>query len=270
MPGLFIILLILLCYGMTTSGFLPSIHFLFTFDASKITADVAISALGHAFFSLAIGVGCMLVFGSYLPSNIRLGSAVLVVTLLDVLVAFLAGIAIFSIIFTYGLSPQGGPGLMFQVLPVAFAHMPGGHIIGSLFFLLLLFAAWTSSISMAEPLVILLEERYHFSRRAAALTVGLVAWVLSIGSLLSFNVWQDFKLFGKWNFFAVITDLVTNILQPLGGLAFALFIGWVVARPISEQGLAFSKPLLFELWLFSIRFLAPIAIVVIIISSLLF
>ncbi len=270
MPALFIVLIVLVCYAITTPGFYASLNYLLAFKYQAITSDVAIDALGHAFFSLAIGAGCMLVFGSYLPANIRLTRAVFVVVILDVFVAILSGVAIFSVVFSNHLSPQGGPGLMFEVLPIAFNHMQGGMIIGALFFLLLVFAAWSSSISMAEPLVILLQERHHLSRRAASLAVGIVAWILSIGSLLSFNIWENVKLFGRWNFFTVITDLVTNILQPLGGLLFAVFVGWVMQQSISEKELAWSSSLLYQLWLYSLRIIAPLAIAIIMISSIIY
>lgn len=267
MPALLIILLILLVYASTTSGFIPSIHYLFDFNLTKISGSIAISALGHAFFTLAIGVGCMLVYGSYLPPEARLGSTTIIVTALDVIVALLSGIAIYSVVFASKLSPQGGPGLMFEVLPLAFGKMPYGQIIGGLFFALLLFAAWTSSISMAEPLVILLKERYGYTRVRAATTVGIIAWILSIGSVLSFNRWQTIQIFHKWNFFAAITDLVTNILQPLGGLLFAIFVGWILPKAWAQKQLAFSHRFTFSLWFWLIRYIAPLGIAIILASS---
>ena len=267
MPMLFVILIILDGYSTATPGFMQGIKFLFAPDFHKITATVALSAMGHAFFTLAIGAGCILVYGSYLDKNIRLGSAVLTIAGLDVLVALLAGIAIFPLIFTYHLTPAGGPGLMFEVLPIAFAKMGGGQFFGGLFFLLLLFAAWTSSISMAEPLVALLTERYNFSRLAASLIVGACAWTVGIGSVLSFNVWQNVKIFGRWNFFFANTDLVTNILLPLGGLAFAIFAGWIMSKSATRDELKFAKEWFYQTWRFLTRYLAPISILVIICCS---
>lgn len=268
MPLLFVTLIILDGYATSTSGFSQGAKFLLDFNLAKITPYVVISALGHAFFTLAIGAGCMLVYGSYLTPNIRLSSAVITIAGLDVLVAILAGLAIFPIIFSHGLTPQGGPGLMFEVLPIAFAKMGGGQFFGGLFFLLLLFAAWTSSISMAEPLVILLTERYSISRLAACLIVGSIAWCLGIGSVLSFNVWQHYTIFGHWNFFGAITDLATNIMLPIGGLLFAIFAGWKMSKQATEHELNMPNAWLYNAWRFLIRYLAPIGIIIILISSL--
>lgn len=268
MPLLFFILIILVGYATGTGGFEQAVHFLFDFNYHKITADVVIAAMGHAFFTLAIGAGCMLVYGSYLKHHIHLGGAVLAIAGLDVLVALLAGLAIFPIIFAHHLTPAGGPGLMFQILPIAFAKMGGGQWFGALFFILLLFAAWTSSLSLAEPLVILLIEKYHKSRLSAAILVGVVAWSMGIVSLLSFNTWQHFKLFGQWNLFTAITDLATNIMLPIGGILFAIFAAWVMPKYMSQQELAFPQQFLYQIWRFLTRFVAPIAILIILIAAL--
>lgn len=268
MPLLFVILLLLDGYGTSTGGFESAVKFLFEPDFSKITTSVIISAMGHAFFTLAVGAGCMLVYASYLSKNVKLGSAVLTIASLDVLVAILAGLAIFPIIFAYHLTPQGGPGLMFQVLPIAFAKMGGGSFFGGLFFLLLLFAAWTSSISLAEPLVILLTQRYQFSRLKAAIIVGVVAWLLGLASLLSFNVWSSVKLFGRWDIFTSITDLTTNIMLPIGGLLFVIFAGWVLPKAVSRDELSFVRHSVYKGWLIATRFIAPLGILAILIAAL--
>jgi len=268
MPALFVILIILDGYATSTGHFAEGVKFLFAFDFHKITTEVIISAMGHAFFTLAIGAGAMLVYGSYLDKDVRLGSAVVTIAALDVLVAILAGLAIFPIVFAYNLPLQEGPGLMFEVLPIAFAKMGGGQFFGGLFFLLLLFAAWTSSISLAEPLVVLLSERYLNSRLKASFVVGGVAWTLGIGSVLSFNVWQKKLIFGHWNFFGAITDLSTNILLPIGGLAFAIFAGWLLNKETTAEALSFSKPFLFQLWLIATRYIAPLGIFIILLTAL--
>lgn len=268
MPLLFLTLIILDIYAASLGDFSEGARFLFDFKLQKVSPSIVISAMGHAFFTLAIGAGCMLVYGSYLKRTVPLGSAVATIVILDVLVAILAGLAIFPIVFAYHLSPEGGPGLMFQILPIAFAKMAGGQFFGGLFFLLLLFAAWTSSISIAEPLVILLKERHGFSRLSASIIVGITAWVLGIASLLSFNKWQNFKIAQKWTVFGAITDLTTNILLPLGGLGFALFAGWIMTKKMTNQELNFKNPWLFYIWLFLIRFVTPLGIILIIIDSM--
>ncbi len=252
-----------LFYADFTSGF----NFLFAFKIQKMSPEIIISAMGHAFFTLAIGAGCMLVYGSYLTKDIKLSTAVITIVILDVLVAILAGLAIFPLVFAHHLTPEGGPGLMFQVLPIAFSTMPFGQFFGGLFFLLLLFAAWTSSISIAEPLVILLTERHGLSRLTASITVGLVGWLLGLASLLSFNVWKDYKIFHHWTIFAAITDLTTNILLPLGGLGFALFAGWAMKKQATKQELQLGRNL-YYLWHFLIRYLVPAGIILVIVKYL--
>ncbi len=268
MPLLFFILIILVGYATSTGGFAQAVDFLFKPDLAKITPAVVVSAMGHAFFTLAIGAGAMLVYGSYLGKEVRLASAVATTAVLDVLVAVFAGLAIFPIVFAHHLTPAGGPGLMFEVLPIAFANMGGGQFFGGLFFLLLLFAAWTSSISLAEPLVALLAEKYMGSRIKASILVGCIAWVLGLASLFSFNIWQNFMLFHRWNLFAVITDLATNIMLPIGGIIFAIFAGWIMKQHITRQELGLRKEWLYKSWLFLTRYVAPIGILIILVSAL--
>lgn len=268
MPLLFLILIALDIYGATTPGFSQACQFLFSLDLDKITPSVIISALGHAFFTLAVGAGAMLVYGSYLPRHTRFYGPVLAVVFLDVLVAILAGLAIFSIVFSYGLTAIGGPGLIFEALPIAFATMPGGQLLGGLFFALFLFAAWTSSISMAEPVVVLLAERYLGSRLKASIFVGFFAWLLGIGSILSFNRWANFTVFSHWNFFGAITDLATNILQPTGGILFALFAGWIMHKKITAEELQLPCKM-YTIWRILIRYIAPMGILIIFIAAIL-
>jgi neurotransmitter:Na+ symporter, NSS family len=268
MPGLFLTLIILDVYAYLNGDFSAGFRFLFAFNLHKINSEVIISAMGHAFFTLAIGAGCMMVYGSYLTRQTKLSGAVMTIVVLDVLVAILAGLAIFPLIFGYHLVPEGGPGLMFQVLPIAFANMVGGQFFGGLFFVLLLFAAWSSSISIAEPLVILLTERHGFKRLSASILVGGAGWLLGLASLLSFNVWQDFKLFQHWTIFGAITDLSTNLLLPLGGLGIALFAGWVMPKLVLFEELKIKK-VYFILWHFLIRYIVPIGILLIILDFLL-
>jgi len=264
MPALFIVLILLAIYSCATGDAIKAMDFLFSFDYHKLSAGIIIDALGHAFFTLALGAGCMLVYGAYLPKKVTVSGSVISIAILDVLVAFLSGMAIFPLVFKYGLAPQGGPGLMFEVLPITFSQMPFGSIIGAMFFILLLFAAWTSSISLAEPLVLLLIERANLSRKTASIIVGSFAWLIGIGSLLSFNVWSDFKIFGKWTIFYINTDLTTNILLPVGGLLFSIFAGWKLNQVKAQEALGFKQKWQYKSWLFLVKYIAPLAIAVII------
>lgn len=262
MPGLFIVLLILLAYSLTIGNVQAAFSFLFSFQFSAMKTSTALYALGHAFFTLALGAGAMLVYGAYLPKGTRIGSSVCIVAGLDILVALISGLTLFSIVFAYDLPPAGGPGLMFKVLPIAFGQMPAGQWFGGLFFLLLWFAAWASSISMAEPLVVLLPERFQYSRKAASYIVGIVCWCLGGLALLSFNVWQDFRLLGRFTLFDAMADLTTNIILPVGGLGFALFAGWVLNHKEIQEALHLKSPQLFAVWQFLIRYIAPLGILV--------
>lgn len=269
MPFLFIILFILAGYAMYFGDFKAGINFLFHSDFSKINSTVIIDALGHAFFTLAIGAGCMLTYGAYLPAHTSIVKSVLIITVLDVSVALLAGLAIFPIVFGNHLNPADGPALMFKVLPIAFISMPGGTFIGCLFFLLLTFAAWTSSISFAEPLAMILVEKTRLSRTASCILIGAITWILGIFSLLSFNIWSSVLLFGHWTFFNLIADLATNILLPIGGLLFAIFIGWKLNAKEAQAILLKQHDNHFKVWLFLIKYIAPMAIILVLLNSLL-
>lgn len=265
MPALYLILIVLVVYAAYAGDFAKAFHFLFDFDSSKITTSVVLAAMGHAFFTLALGAGAMLMYGAYVPKQVNLTQSVLIIAVLDVLVAFLSGLAVFPIVFGNGLSATSGPGLMFVTLPVSFAKIPGGAIIGGLFFILLLFAAWTSSINLAEPMVTILMKRLRFSRFKAGVTVGFLAWFIGIGSLLSFNVWQNVKLFGRFTVFDIASNVPTDIILPIGGLFFAIFAAWVL-RP--ETSRAELDPKSYPIWRFLCRYVSTTCIVLVFITPL--
>lgn len=265
MPALYLILFILVIYGAAIGNFNKAFHFLFDFDTTKITTSVFIAAMGHAFFSLALGAGAMLTYGAYVPKYVKIVSAVTLVATLDVLVAILSGLAIFPLVFGFNLAPNSGPGLMFVTLPISFSHMLGGWFIGGLFFLLLLFAAWTSSINLAEPLVIILMRKLNIKRTPAALIIGFFAWFIGIGSMLSFNLWKHIKIFGKFTLFDIATNIPTDILLPLGGLGYAIFAGWIMTKTMTKEEV--NSKLYFS-WLFLIRFISPAGILIVFISSI--
>ena len=267
MPALFGILIILVGYAASTPGFNQGVEFLFHFDWTHITPDIAISALGHAFFTLAVGAGCILVYGAYLTDNARIGPTVVIITALDVFVAILSGLAIFPLVFTYHLAPAAGPGLMFETLPIAFAQMGGGFWFGLLFFFLLLFAAWTSSISLVEPLAALLIQRFNFKRWPACICVGITAWALGLLTIFSFNLLHSFKPFWHRNIFNLVTDIATNILLPLGGLGFTCFVAYCVPKKVLLNSLKFQYRFSFNCWYFAIRYITPIGILIILLGS---
>ncbi len=268
MPLMLILLGLLVIYAVIAGDWMAGMRFLFTPDFSQVTYKTVIAAMGQALFTLAVGASAMMVYGAYLPKNVPMGSTLLTIAGLDTAIALMAGLAIFPIVFAYALSPAEGPGLVFVTLPIAFGQMPWGQFFAGIFFLLLLFAAWTSALSFAEPLTMLLIERFKISRKKAAMIVGFIAWALGIGTLLSFNVWADYKLFGHWDFFTAIDGLASNILLPIGALLFAVFAGWVMKRDDSHDELALSRQWQYRLWRFLIRYVAPISILIIFASPL--
>jgi neurotransmitter:Na+ symporter, NSS family len=270
MPLLFIVLIFLVIYAGVSmpKDFKHAFHFLFDFRAAEITPNIFIDALGHAFFTLAIGVGAMCAYGSYLPKRVSITYSVFVTAILDVLVAVLSGLAIFPVIFMHHLSPESGPGLMFMTLPVAFSHMDAGRFLESLFFLLLLFAAWTSSINISEPLVSALTEKTFLNRFGASILVALVAFVVGLLSVFSFNIFGHFEFMGRFDLFTVITDLVTNIILPVGGILFCIYAGWVMPKSQTKSALALGRTM-YAIWRFLIRYLAPTGILFVFFKAIL-
>lgn len=266
-PMMLLLLLILVAYSIKQGSFLQGVDFLFRPDFSKITANGILIALGHAFFTLSLASGAVIMYGAYLPKRISIASSTFFIAAADTLVALLAGLAIFPIVFAYGLEPSAGPGLLFQSLPIAFGHMPYGVLFSTLFFAMVVFAALTSTIAMIEPTVVWLMERFNMSRIKAATSSISVLWVISIGSVLSFNYWSDVTLFGQ-TYFGISDYLTANILLPLGGLFAALFVGWCMKPQYALDELNIKDGLLFRSWRFALRYITPIAICVVFINAI--
>jgi len=267
MPALFLLLLIVLGYAITTGYFSQGLVFLFTHDFSRLSGTSMLTAMGQAFFSLSLGMGTIMVYGSYLPKDTSIAGASIAIAGADTLVALMAGMAIFPIVFANGLEPSAGEGLIFKTLPVAFGHMTGGQVFGTLFFLLLLVAAWTSSISLIEPAVTLLIENFHLTRSAASLWCGGLTWAFGLGTVFSFNIWHDLTLF-HLNFFNLLDFLTSNLMLPLGGLCMAIFAGWVMAQNTSKRELGIRLTGGFQIWQLLIRYLAPIGVSIVLLHAL--
>lgn len=265
MPGLGILLLLLVGYAAFVSGpaFMEAFKFLFTPSWSAISGKAMLAALGHAFFSLSLGMGIMMAYGSYLGKDVNLLATARTVVLLDVLVAMLSGMAIFPLVFANGLQPGEGAGLIFVTLPIAFGNMAGGTILGMLFFIFLTFAALTSSISLLEPTVELLEEKTTMGRKTATIVSGLFIWALGIACLLSFNEWSDVKLFDK-NIFELLDYLTSKIMLPLTGLGTVVFGAWMMNQKLIRQELNLS-PAWFKVWSILTRLIIPVAVILILI-----
>ena len=265
MPGLGLLLIGLVVYAAVVSGpaFGQAFSFLFTPNWSALTGEAVLAALGHAFFSLSLGMGIMMAYGSYLGKDVNLISTARTVVILDVIVAILSGLAIFPLVFANGLQPGKGAGLIFVTLPIAFGNMTGGTILGVLFFIFLTFAALTSSISLLEPTVELLEEKTPLGRKSATLLSSVVIWALGVACVLSFNEWQNVTLFGK-NIFDLLDYFTSKLMLPLTGLGTIIFAGWMMHQETIRRELNLS-PTLFVGWKFLCRIVIPIAVIFILI-----
>jgi NSS family neurotransmitter:Na+ symporter len=235
-----------------------------------VTAGTFRSAIAQAFFSLSIGMGTMLTYGSYLDKTERIPSAALMVVLIDCSVAVLAGLVVLPAVFAYGLNPGEGPGLTFVTLPAVFAAMPFGALFGVLFFTLLAIAALTSAISLLEPMIAYFVDERGVSRKRAVWTMSAICFALGIPASLSFGAMSGMKLFG-FNWFDLMDFLANTIMLPVGGLLLAIFIGWFWSKPalaaLSNQG-TLHQPWA-PLWMFVLRFVAPVGIAWILLSGLL-
>lgn len=269
MPTFFILMLVMVGYAaVATETFWEGAAFLFRPDFGKLTGESVLMAMGQAFFSLSLGMGVMLAYGSYLPKTVSIGRSVFAICVADTLVALIAGLAIFPLVFAHGLEPGAGPGLVFQTLPMALGRMGGGVFFGTLFFVLLAVAAWTSSISILEPTVQWMEERFGMRRFGAAVLAGVAAWVLGLATVFSFNLWSEFTLWGKTPF-ELLDYLTSNIMLPLGGVLFALFAGWKMSKTstrdeLGVRGNAFG----FRAWRFLVRYVSPLGIGLVLLHSL--
>jgi len=267
MPALFLLLLVMVGYALGQGAFSQGVEYLFKPDFSELTASAVLEAMGQAFFSLSLGMGAIMIYGSYLSEHASIGRTTVMIAAMDTLVAVLAGLAIFPIVFAYGLAPQGGPGLIFKILPIAFAGMPGGAFFGVLFFLLLVFAGWTSAISLLEPIVAWLVENHGMNRVKASALAGILAWLLGIASLLSLSVWSEYTLFDK-NFFSLVEFLTADIMLPLGGVLIGVFAGWQMSRQSTVDELGLGDGVLYRGWRFLVRYVTPVAITLVLLNKM--
>ena len=247
MPLLYALLLLLAVYAATTDGFSTALAWLFLPSFDALTPTVVLHAMGHAFFTLAVGACALMAYGAYMPEEQSLPKAAVAVAALDISVALLAGIAIFSVVFAQGMDPAEGPGLMFVTLPIAFSELPGGAIWLSVFFLLLLLATWTSAINLAEPMVATLQG-LGFRRSISTAIVAFSVWLMGLLSAFSFSTLAEFRpLFGR-NIFELVSSIPPDVFLPLGGLLIATFAAWVMphnaamsALGVGERGYRFWR-----------------------------
>ncbi|MBF7052712.1 sodium-dependent transporter [Halomonas sp. KAO] len=261
MPALFVILLVVLAYGVTHGDFPAAAGFLFTFNLADLSLEGWLEAMGQSFFTLSLGMGAIMAYGAYMSGEVSLTRTAIIVAVVDTAVAVVAGLAIFSLVFGAGLDAGQGPGLMFITLPLAFAEMPAGALIGGVFFVLVLGAALSSSISLIEPVAAYLVERFDLTRPQAVFVMVVTTWALGLLTVISFNLWAEASpfhdLFGYHPF--DLFELLSNIFMPLGGMLIALFAGWALTHSevVKEMG---TSGAWFIAWRFLVRFIAPAAV----------
>ncbi len=257
MPLFFIMLLGMVVYAMVTGDAGAALSYLFAVDLSEVRPSTFLAAVGQAFFSIGLGSGIMITYGSYLDKNANIGQSAGIIAFADTAVALIAGLAIFPFVFAFtALEPNAGPALFFQALPSAFAAMPGGNIVGAAFFTLALIAALTSSISLLQAVVAWAEENSSLGRNTITWVFGGFIWLVGVGVVFSMS------------FFDFLDFISGSLALPLAGLLIAVFMGWVVRRDIAKSQLSHASPLLFGFFRFSMRFLAPIALTLILVLGL--
>ena len=264
-PALLLLMLILLGYSITSGHFGQGVSFLFQPDWSKLSWDTVLTAMGQAFFTLSIGMGAVMAYGAYLPEETSIPGSATAVAIADTSIALLAGLVIFPLVFANGLNPGDGPGLVFITLPLAFGQMPGGVFFATIFFVLLTFAAWTSAISLMEPAVAWIMERFNRSRAEAAVMIGGLIWFVGLGTVLSFNELENFK-FWRGTIFDNLDHLTLNIMLPLGGVLIVIFAGWVMCRNSTADEIGGSGNV-YKLWRFLARIVAPVGILIVFLKA---
>ena len=270
MPILFLILLALCIRSVTLPNASEGLYFLFKPDFSKITSAVVLSAMGQAFFSLSIGMGCLITYSSYFSKDTKMQITALQVTILDTLVAVMAGIMIFPAVFSFGIAPTAGPELVFITLPNVFQQLPMGAIWSLVFFLLLALAALTSTISLHEVATAYVHEEYQITRTKAAWFVSGGVMVLGILSSLSIGIWKEYTLFGL-TFFDLLDYLTAKIMLPFGGMLICIYLGNRVDRKILKEELTNKGTVpfyFFNTYAFFMKYIAPIAIGMIFLNEL--
>lgn len=267
MPLLLLLLLVLVGYSLAKGHFIQAVHFMFDFDFQKlcprpeersiftlIQCKPVLVAMGHAFFTLSLGMSAIMAYGAYMPEEARVANTVLTVAILDTAIALLAGLAIFPLVFANGVEPSSGPGLMFVSLPIAFSQMPGGQFIGTLFFVLLAVAALSSSISLVEPAVAWMEKK-GIKRIFGTSLFIVLGWFGGIAVIYHAE------------FFDFLDTATSQFMLPLGGLLIALFAGWFMQQSIIKAEVGIHSPLIYQAWLWVLRIISPLGIIIVFVDS---
>jgi NSS family neurotransmitter:Na+ symporter len=274
MPALFLALIVMVVYGAVAGDMSATIQFLLQPDFSKVTFQTVMVAIGQAFISIGIGMGALITFGAYLPDDYSIPGSATVIILADTAVALLAGFAIFPLVFAFGLPPSSGSGLIFQTLPLAFGQMPGGQLVGGIFFVLLIVAALSSCIGCAEAVVSWVDEHWGIRRRKGILLTAGAAWLLGIVTILSFGTWSSFyplnflPAFAGKTIFDSLDFLAANILLLLGALLTSFFFGWLVPKAVKLEEMRVSDGVFFNFWRTMLRFVIPPVLFIVIVMGI--
>jgi neurotransmitter:Na+ symporter, NSS family len=273
-PALLVLLLILVAYALWKGDVRRGLTFAFAPNFSAINAQVVLAAIGQAFYATGVGQAIMIAYGAYIERGTSLVRTSLVITGSILLVSLLATVVIFPLVFGYGMNPAQGPDLVFNVLPRVFTEMPGGRLIGTLFFLLLVLAALMPSVGLLEPGVAWLIQRRGMGRTAAVWTVAGTSWVIGIGSVLSFNRWSGWQplgllpLFAHKTFFDVLDYGCSNIILPGGAVLTSVFLGWRLSASFAADDLAETTPLARTACVWLLRVIVPVAILAVFVATL--
>ena len=265
LPTLFVMIIVLVVYGHFEGAPARAWRFMFNPDFSSLTWNSLLMALGQALFSITVGTGALLTYGAYLSRDVSLPGPTWMIAVSDTLAALLCGLAIFTIVFASGLDPTEGPGLMFVTLPIAFGAMPAGHFFSVVFFILVFFAAFTSSLVMLEPFVSFMEDKGYKRLVASALT-GSVIWLVGLSAVFSFNLFREFNplsfipLYQDKNMFHIIEFTVSNVMLPLTAFLIALFAGWVISARVLRDEMGIRNDLAFRVWRLLTRYCAPVGV----------
>ena len=271
MPSLLLILVGLLVYGMTLDGFKQAFHFIFKPDFGKLSPSVILNALGMSFFTLSVGLGINVTYGSYLSENESIPKTSLIIAIMTVAVSLFAAMMIFPVVFTFDFTPEGGPGLIFQTMPVLFEKLPASLFLSTIFFVLVVFTALTSSIALLEVIVANLIETVGFSRKKAVLLTAGAIFLLGIPCALAgtdylFPNWK--AVYGK-NFFDTMDYITASWMMPISALLTTLFVGWFLDKDIAKKqfNLGNRARFLYYPWRFFMRYLAPFVVIIILLQK---
>ncbi len=279
-----LILFILTCGFVLASNspeFMRSVKFLLYADLANVDAQIALLALQRAFYTLALGVGVMMIFGSYLPSNISIGYSAGLIIVIDLLISIIIGLSLNTLVFVAGMEPAIVNQFAFRALPYAFSQFQYGELFGALFFLLLALASLTTTVALLEAPVRYIQRKFGIDRTKAAIYIGLAIWLFGLGAVLSYSVWSGngftvafflpvdaIRLVNNAGFHDVMVFFSSHLIQPLVSLFLCVFVGWIIPRRVAFNELRPSRRFWFELWNYSIRYVTPVLILVVALNSL--